>query len=257
ASLISRAATSSGRLGERRASKRSSTALATLLTFCPPGPDERTKFSTISLSSMRRPPTFMGPSLVRDRRSSPRRRPLKPRSSSDGGALQGGGDPLVEAEPGPLGGADQRSMQQRLHTDDELAGIRLFRLLAALPAEGQVIVDGVGERLFQFGNRVPLKGDHVAEIEDFAMKQLGVFIVLDEGLVAFVVHRVHTVISASIKKRRADFTAPLSVSLRGCGRWNTARTPFNATLTREPLPSLNSAPHARNSASTSRQGILA
>src|SRR5271165_3586105 len=56
---MSRTATSFGRLGERRASKRSSTALATLLTFCPPGPEERTNVSTISLSSMRRSPTFM------------------------------------------------------------------------------------------------------------------------------------------------------------------------------------------------------
>src|SRR5271154_4390288 len=59
ASLISRTATSLGRLGELRASNLSSTALATLLTFCPPGPDERTKLSTISLSSIRRSPTFM------------------------------------------------------------------------------------------------------------------------------------------------------------------------------------------------------
>src|SRR5271163_2713013 len=59
ASLISRIATSSGRLGDPRASNRSSTALATLLTFCPPGPDARTKLSTISLSSTSRSPTFM------------------------------------------------------------------------------------------------------------------------------------------------------------------------------------------------------
>src|SRR5271166_2605634 len=56
---MSRTATSFGRLGERRASKRSSTAVATLLTFCPPGPEERTNVSTISLSSIRRSPTFM------------------------------------------------------------------------------------------------------------------------------------------------------------------------------------------------------
>jgi hypothetical protein len=43
--------TSAGSEGERRASKRSCTALATLLTFCPPGPEARTKDSVISLSS--------------------------------------------------------------------------------------------------------------------------------------------------------------------------------------------------------------
>jgi glyoxylase-like metal-dependent hydrolase (beta-lactamase superfamily II) len=59
ASLTSRIATSFGRLGEPRASNRSSTALATLLTFWPPGPEERTKVSTISVSSMTRSPAFM------------------------------------------------------------------------------------------------------------------------------------------------------------------------------------------------------
>lgn len=52
ASFISRIATSLGSDGERRASKRSCTALDTLLTFCPPGPEARTKLSSISLSSI-------------------------------------------------------------------------------------------------------------------------------------------------------------------------------------------------------------
>ena len=38
--------------GERSASNRSSTAVSTLLTFCPPGPEEREKFSVSSQSSM-------------------------------------------------------------------------------------------------------------------------------------------------------------------------------------------------------------
>jgi len=52
ASRISRMRTSSGNDGEPRASKRSCTALETLLTFCPPGPEARTKLSSISLSLM-------------------------------------------------------------------------------------------------------------------------------------------------------------------------------------------------------------
>ena len=43
ASRISRTATSLGSDGEWRTSKRSCTADDTLLTFCPPGPEERTK----------------------------------------------------------------------------------------------------------------------------------------------------------------------------------------------------------------------
>src|ERR1700727_3080649 len=71
---MSRIATSFGRLGEPRASNRSSTALATLLTFCPPGPEERTKLSTISPSSMSRSPTFMSLSPVADVDEAPRDR---------------------------------------------------------------------------------------------------------------------------------------------------------------------------------------
>src|ERR1700683_5134998 len=44
--------TSAGSDGERPASKRSWTALETLLTFWPPGPDARMKLSSISRSSM-------------------------------------------------------------------------------------------------------------------------------------------------------------------------------------------------------------
>ncbi len=49
ASVISFAATSLGGLGERRVSKRSSTALVTLLTFCPPGPDAHEGFGDLAL----------------------------------------------------------------------------------------------------------------------------------------------------------------------------------------------------------------
>jgi len=53
-----RSRTASGSDGERATSKRSSTALATLLTFWPPGPPARTKLS-ISSSS----PIWMRPSM--------------------------------------------------------------------------------------------------------------------------------------------------------------------------------------------------
>src|SRR6185503_4441442 len=52
ASRIRRIATSFASDGERRTSKRSCTAVESLLTFCPPGPEERTKLSSISRSSM-------------------------------------------------------------------------------------------------------------------------------------------------------------------------------------------------------------
>src|SRR5262245_48061191 len=49
---IKRTATSFGRAGECRTSKRSCTADETLLTFCPPGPEARTNDSENSDSSM-------------------------------------------------------------------------------------------------------------------------------------------------------------------------------------------------------------
>ena len=52
ASEMRRFRTSSGRERELATSKRSCTAVATLLTFCPPGPEARTKYSGISLSSI-------------------------------------------------------------------------------------------------------------------------------------------------------------------------------------------------------------
>ena len=48
---MSRWRTSVGSEGEWRTSKRSWTADATLLTFCPPGPEARTKLSESSDSS--------------------------------------------------------------------------------------------------------------------------------------------------------------------------------------------------------------
>ena len=50
AMCLSRRFADSGNEGERAASKRSSTAVATLFTFCPPGPEARTNCSEISHS---------------------------------------------------------------------------------------------------------------------------------------------------------------------------------------------------------------
>ena len=52
ASASSRSRTSGASAADRLASNRSCTAVATLFTFCPPGPDARTKRSSISESSI-------------------------------------------------------------------------------------------------------------------------------------------------------------------------------------------------------------
>jgi hypothetical protein len=48
----SRALTAPDNAGDRAASNRNSTALDTLFTFCPPGPDDRTNCSVSSQSSI-------------------------------------------------------------------------------------------------------------------------------------------------------------------------------------------------------------
>lgn len=48
ASTRSRARTASGKVGDRSTSKRNSTAVDTLFTFCPPGPEARTNVSVNS-----------------------------------------------------------------------------------------------------------------------------------------------------------------------------------------------------------------
>jgi hypothetical protein len=50
---------------------------------------------------------------------------------------------------------------------------------------------------------------------------------------------------------RTETTAPLSVSFSGCGSWNTDRTPFNLTRTRDPFPYVTIAPNATNNRSIS------
>jgi len=62
-----------------------------------------------------------------------------------------------------------------------------------------------------------------------------------------------SVVPAALRKSATDRTAPRSVIDRGCGRWNTARTPRIATRTRDPRPSETSAPSATESASMSVQ----
>jgi hypothetical protein len=61
----------------------------------------------------------------------------------------------------------------------------------------------------------------------------------------------------ALKKRRTDFTAPLSVSGCGCGRWNVAASLSIINQTREPRPSLILPPQALNRLSISLQAIVA
>src|SRR5262245_34515195 len=103
-----RALTSSGRLGLLAMFQRSTALDATLLTFCPPGPPERTKLQSNSSSGIRI--LSLITSIGHPRRSTPvHRSPLAPRDE-EGGQLaervghtqqtssRGARGPLTEAE---------------------------------------------------------------------------------------------------------------------------------------------------------------
>ena len=105
-------------------------------------------------------------------------------------------------------------MQRRIDAHDELAGIGFLRLFPALLAEGEVVFDRVGESLLQLRNRSALKGNDITESQHFAMKDLGVLVILYKGLVSLICHHVH----GAVRNRRTALTAPLSVSFCGCGR---------------------------------------
>src|SRR5713101_7746607 len=134
------------------------------------------------------------------------------------------------------------SMKVGTNPGNKLDRERLVRLLAALGTKRQVVINGILKGLAQLGHGRSLKCDNVPGIDDFAVKNLGLVIVFDVSDVALILH--HGVKPASVKKRRKERKAPLSVSFWGWGRWNTARTLFRAMRTRDPLPSEISAPKA-------------
>src|SRR5204863_6306668 len=100
--------------------------------------------------------------------------------------------------------------------------------------------------------------DHAAE------EDAGLLIQLNDSRVPLVSHCIQRTASppegripAAMRKLRKDRTIPLLISFSGWGSWKTALTPFKATRTREPLPSVSSAPRAKSRHSTSCQARLA
>ena len=108
-------------------------------------------------------------------------------------------------------------MQLRLDLHQQLARVSFFRLLAQSPAKFDVVVNTVSERSLQLFHRTAPKSDDITQVDDLAVKDLGVRILLDCGLITVVAHHGHGRISASVRKRLSDFNASLWVSLAGCG----------------------------------------
>src|SRR5437764_13145800 len=119
ASRSSRARTSSGSRGERRTSKRNCTALASLLTFCPPGPEARMKCSSTSSSPM----LIDGVMRIIAGRGPQQANSLARFGSPTGGRLAGLGE--MASSAGALARADP--MRAADHGHEEAAAEQPFR----------------------------------------------------------------------------------------------------------------------------------
>src|SRR5207244_12916638 len=97
----------------------------------------------------------------------------------------------------------------------ELAREGLVGFLATRCTEGKIVVYGLLECLLEFSNALTLDGNDIARIDDFAVKDAGFVVELDFSNVSLVLH--HGVTPASVRNRRIERTAPLSVSFWGCG----------------------------------------
>lgn len=71
------------------------------------------------------------------------------------------------------------------NSSDELSGKRLVRGFAACFAELKVIIHGLVKCLLNLGNAVALKGDDVAGVDDFPVKNLRLVVELDFADITF------------------------------------------------------------------------
>jgi hypothetical protein len=89
--------------------------------------------------------------------------------------------PRVEA-PARKGGSEiDPPLRVGADARDELAGEKLFRFLPALLAQSKVILDGIAECLAQFGDAGDLERYEIPNVDDFAVKDLDLVVVLEGG----------------------------------------------------------------------------
>jgi len=138
--------------------------------------------------------------------------------------------PGIQTFSCPLGSHIQFTVEIRTGAQHELAGKGLIRLFTALSAELQVVFYRVTEGRLQLLDRSALEGDYIASIDDLTAKNPGFIIEFHATYIAFMFQHaflhflgfspqaIQGSIPASVRNRRIDFTAPLSVSFSGCGR---------------------------------------
>src|SRR5437764_15227323 len=111
-------------------------------------------------------------------------------------------------------GGDYSNVTMKIRADpgNKSPGERLFGLFTPLGAKPHVVIDGIPKGFAQFRNGRSLKSDNVPGIDDLPVKYFGLVVIFNVSDETFVFH--HDVRPASVRKRRIDRKAPLSVSFR-------------------------------------------
>ena len=97
--------------------------------------------------------------------------------------VEGLGHPRVQALSGFLGGHKGAPVNIRWHTHHELARERLVRIFLTLGAEGEIILNRVGQGLLQGFDRAALESNDIARVDDLTVKQSGIVVKRPTGFV--------------------------------------------------------------------------
>jgi hypothetical protein len=131
-------------------------------------------------------------------------------SSGPYGLLKRLCDPLGYVFASLLGCQDDLAMLLRRQPDGKPPGEGLVWHLPTLGTKRQIVLNRICKCLAEFVDRLPLKRHDIPDIDDLAMEKIRLFIESNMGEISFICH--HGSIPASVRKRRIDITAPLSVS---------------------------------------------
>ena len=162
-------------------------------------------------------------------------------------------NPCVNALMFALRGSGYFAMKLRADTDDKTASKGLFGRLVSLGASIKIKVNGFFKSFFDFLHRITMESYDMANPGNPANETFVFFTVFNLCSIAFICYRfVHGFTSNCSRNSRAALTWYGLASFPGCGRWKSARKSPFLKPTREPLPSINSHPSARNKASIFR-----
>ena len=121
--------------------------------------------------------------------------------------------PFAHIAPRLLSSQNNLAMLLRRQTDGKPTRKRPIRFLPTFGTKCQIILYRFLEGRTQLLYGFPLKRDDISNVYNFPMKYVRLIIKLNMRKIPFVFH--HNFTPASIRKRRMETTAPLSVSFCG------------------------------------------